>query len=157
MSTTVAGATNPKRSIALKLTVIARQLRQNFDHSIEGSDLTRAKWSLIAAVARNPGATQHAIANALEVREITAGRLIDRLCEAGYLERRPKPNDRRAYCVFLTARAQPMLEKLEELARLHESEIFAGLNEQDLETLDTLLDSVAHDLAVARTAGTAAK
>src|SRR5580658_7883475 len=89
---------NRRRSIGLKLSVIARQLRLSFDQSAERSGLTRAKWTLIAAVARAPGATQRVIAEALEVREITAGRLIDRLCEEGYLRRDANPNDRRAYC-----------------------------------------------------------
>jgi len=133
-------------------------MRQNFDRSVQETELTRAQWALVAVVARNPGATQRSIAEALEVREITAGRLIDRLCESGYLKRGENPNDRRAYCVYLAAGAQPMLlQKLEEFAKLYESEIFAGFDEQDLEELDRLLDSVAHDLAVARNTGTPGK
>src|SRR2546430_2587651 len=96
-----------KKSIALKLSVVARQLRVSFDQSAEQSGLTRAQWTLVAVVARHPGATQRAIAEALEVRETTADRLIDRLCDEGYLSRRESPNDRRAYCVYLTAAAQP--------------------------------------------------
>ena len=87
--------------------MVARQLRRTFDQSAERSGLTRAQWHLIAAVARNPGATQRIIAEALEVREITAGRLVDRLCDDGYLRREANPNDRRAYCVYLTSAAQP--------------------------------------------------
>src|SRR6266436_1877115 len=110
-----------KRSIALKLTVVARQLRVTFDQAVEQSGLTRAKWTLIAAVARNPGATQRVIAEALEVREITAGRLIDRLCAEGYLTRREHPTDRRAYCVYLAPAAQPVLDTLGKLAKIHEA------------------------------------
>src|SRR6266436_3664377 len=128
-----------KRSIALKLTVVARQLRVTFDQAVEQSGLTRAKWTLIAAVARNPGATQRVIAEALEVREITAGRLIDRLCDEGYLRREANPSDRRAYCVYLTSAAQPLLDKLDELAKVHEGIIFAGFQADELEKLDALL------------------
>jgi MarR family transcriptional regulator for hemolysin len=136
--------------VAIKLTVISRQLRLRFDQSVERSGLTRAKWTLIAAVARHPGATQCVIADALEVREITAGRLIDRLCEEGYLQRRENPKDRRAYCVDLTPAAQPLLNKLEELARIHEKEIFATLDAQDLMKLGQLLDAISHNLSAAR-------
>jgi MarR family transcriptional regulator for hemolysin len=138
---------NKKRSIALKLTVVARQLRVTFDQSAERSGLTRAQWHMIAVVSRNPGATQRTIAEALEVREITAGRLIDRLCEEGYLKRDPHPSDRRAYCVFLTPAAQPVLDKLDELAKVHEAVIFAGFESGDLEKLDSLLDAIAGNLA----------
>jgi MarR family transcriptional regulator for hemolysin len=141
---------NRKRSVGLKLSIIARQLRMSFDQTVERNGVTRAKWTLIAAVAHNPGATQRMIAAALEVREITAGRLIDRLCEEGYLKRRENPNDRRAYCVYLTPAAQPVLDKLDELARSHEKEVFAGMDEEDIERLDELLDTVARNVSAAR-------
>ncbi len=137
-----------KRSIALKLTVIARQLRLRFDQSIVQRGVTRARWSLIAAVARNPGATQRAIAAMLEVTEVTAGRLIDRLCTDGYLERRENPSDRRGYCVYLTPAAQPVLDKMGEVAKSHENETFADLGEDDLAKLDALLSVIARNLAI---------
>jgi len=137
--------------------VIARQLRVTFDQSVERSGLTRAKWTLIAAVARNPGATQRLIAEALEVREITAGRLVDRLCEEGYLRREENPNDRRAYCVYLTPTAQPVLDTLDELAKFHEAAIFAGFSAEDLDKLDTLLDTIAGNLSDFRSQRAAAK
>ena len=146
-----------KRCIALKLSVIARQLRLSFDQYAEQSGLTRAKWTLIATVAARPGATQRQIAEALEVREITAGRLIDRLCDEGYLRRRENPTDRRAYCVYLTTAAQPVLDKLDEVARLHEIELFTGFDTEDLERLDASLDALARNIAAGKNLRVAAK
>jgi MarR family transcriptional regulator for hemolysin len=141
---------NQKRAVALKLIVIARQLGQRFDQVVEGDGLTRAKWSVIVAVARRAGATQRTIASMLEITEVTAGQLIDRLCADGYLERRANPKDRRAYCIHLAPTAQPLLLKLGEMARIHEDQTFAGLAEDDLFRLDALLDLVARNLASAR-------
>jgi MarR family transcriptional regulator, transcriptional regulator for hemolysin len=153
----VAAKRSRKRSVALKLTVIARQLRVTFDQSAEQSGLTRAQWTLIATVARNPGATQRIIAEALEVREITAGRLVDRLCKEGYLKRQEDPSDRRAYCVYLTGAAQPLLDKLDELAKIHEAAIFAGFEARDIEQLDAYLDVIARNLSSIRTVRAVAK
>jgi MarR family transcriptional regulator for hemolysin len=139
-----------KRAIGLKLTVIARQLGKRFDQAVEHDGLTRAKWSAVVAVARNPGATQRSIAAMLEITEVTAGQLIDRLCADGYLERREHPTDRRAYCLHLTPAAQPLLIRLGEIAKVHEDETFAGFNEQDLARLDALLDMIASNLAACR-------
>ena len=139
------------RSVALKLSVVARQLRVSFDQSAETCGLTRAQWTVIAVVARNPGATQRTVAEALEVREITAGRLVDRLCEEGYLRRDENPSDRRAYCVHLTPAAEPLLAKLDDLARLHEARIFSGFESEALEKLDSLLDRIARNLSELRT------
>ena len=139
-----------KRAIALKLTVVARQLRVTFDQSAEESGLTRAQWHVIAAVSRNPGATQRMIAEALEVREITAGRLVDRLCEEGYLKREEHPSDRRAYCLYLTPAAQPVLDKLDELGKVHEAAIFAGFDTAELEKLDALLEAISRNMSLFR-------
>ena len=145
---TIAQPSSRKRLVGLKLSVIARQLRLRFDHSIKRRGVTRAKWTLIATVASRPGATQRAIATLLEVTDVTAGRLIDRLCEDGYLERRQNPNDRRGYCVYLTPAAQPVLDQIDEVAKLHEEETFANLDDDDLERLDALLSIVARNLAI---------
>lgn len=139
-----------QRAIALKLTVIARQLRQRFDQTVEHDGLTRAKWRVIVAVARCAGTTQRAIAAMLEITEVTAGHLIDRLCADGYLERREHPKDRRAYCIHLTPAAQPLLGRLEEVAKIHEDEAFAGFAEEDLLRLDELLDDISRNLAACR-------
>ncbi len=157
MGSTIAPQRSKRRSVALKLTVVARQLRVSFDQAVERSGLTRAKWSLIATVARNPGATQRMIAEALEVREITAGRLVDRLCDEGYLKRRENPKDRRAYCVYLTPAAQPLLDKLDELAKIHEAKIFDGLTADDLEKLDAYLDAIADNVSNVRSVRAASK
>jgi MarR family transcriptional regulator for hemolysin len=141
----------------LKLTVVARQLRVTFDQSAEQSGLTRAQWTLIATVARNPGATKRTIAEALEVREITAGRLVDRLCDEGYLRRDANPSDRRAYCVYLTKAAQPVLDTLDKLANVHEAAIFAGFEPQDVEKLDELLELISRNLSEFRSQRAAAK
>lgn len=105
---------------------------------------------MIAVVASRPGATQRIIAEALEVTAATAGRLIERLCEEGYLERRESPTDRRARNVSLTPAAQPVLDQLVALAAIHDAETFAGLNDQDVATLESLLDRIAANVAQAR-------
>lgn len=138
----IAEARTLQRRIALKLTVLARQLRKRFDQRIESVGVTRSQWTAIAVVASLPGATQRTIADALDMSEAAAGRLVDRLCQEGLLERRTKEDDRRARCVFLTDAARPMLEQLTAIATEEEVKIFRGLSEADLAELDRLLGAV---------------
>jgi MarR family transcriptional regulator for hemolysin len=139
-----------KRALGLKLSSVNRRLLQQFNQSAELSGMSRAKWTLIATVNRIPGATQRQIATALEVTEVTAGRLIDRLCEDKYLERHENPDDRRSYCVYLTDAAHPVLVRLGELAVIHTNKAFAGLDEADLAKLDALLDVISCNVGAAR-------
>jgi MarR family transcriptional regulator for hemolysin len=142
-----------KRAIGLKMGVTARQIRNLFDHMVERDGLTRGKWRLIATVARIPGSTQRSIATILEITDATAGQLIDRLCADGYLERREHPKDRRAYCVYLTQAAEPLLVRLDEVAKVLEEQIFAGLEEEDLLQLDAMLEAIARNVAACRDRG----
>jgi DNA-binding MarR family transcriptional regulator len=141
---------NRRREIGLKLSVLARQMRQRFDERVERMGVTRAKWVLIAAVAGDPGTTQREIAAKLEVSDVTAGRMIDRVCADGLLERRENPQDRRAYRICLTPAAQPVLAKLATAAEAYEEEMFACMSEAELEMLDGLLDKLAVHLGNSR-------
>jgi MarR family transcriptional regulator for hemolysin len=141
---------NRRRSIGVKLAVLARQMRQRFDTRVEAMGVTRAKWMLIATVAHNPGVTQRNIASLLEVTDVTAGRLIDRMCADGLLERKENPQDRRAYCVDVTAAAEPVLKNLAAAVADYEEEVFAMLDESELATLDRLLDKLSKGLVNSR-------
>jgi len=129
------------------MTVISRMMRQDFDRRIANVGVTRSQWSMIVAVARHPGSTQRQVSELLEMSEASAGRLIDRLCADGLLERQERNDDRRARSVFVTDKAKPILEQLGEIARASEGRVFQGLSEDDLEQLSRLLDKVYRNLA----------
>lgn len=135
-----------RRGAGIKLTVTARQLGRHFDQAVEALGLSRAKFGVIAIVSRYPGATQRTIAELLEVTEVTAGRLIERLCADGYLERRPDPGDRRAHRIHLTEKTTPLLDRLGTMAGEHEAAVFAGLEDEEVAKLVDLLDRIAGNL-----------
>jgi DNA-binding MarR family transcriptional regulator len=129
-----------RRNIGLRLTVLARLMRSKFDRIVSDLNVTRSQWAMIAVVSRRPGATQRTIAEALEMSEASAGRLIDRLCADGLLERRDRDDDRRARAVYLTKAAEPLLAKLAEIARKGEEEMFKGFSPDEIDRLEDLLD-----------------
>ncbi|MCB2076624.1 MAG: MarR family transcriptional regulator [Novosphingobium sp.] len=135
-----------KTNIGLRFTVLARMLRNQFDRRVASLGVTRSQWSMIAVVARKPGATQRVIAEALEMSEASAGRLIDKLCAEGFLERRERDDDRRARAVFLTDAATPMLEKLAEIGKQSEEVMFKGFTDEDLDNLLAYLDKIYENI-----------
>ena len=110
-------------------------------------NITRSQWGLIAVVARRPGSTQRMIAEVLEMSEAAAGRLIDRLCADGLLERRARDDDRRARAVYATEAAQPLLAKAAEVGQANAERIFQGLDEAQLEQLAQSLGVIYDNLA----------
>lgn len=135
-----------RRSIALRINVLARLMRIRFDREVAVLNITRSQWSMIVVVLRLPGATQRMIAEALEMSEASAGRLIDRLCAEGLLERQERFDDRRARAVYLTPAAQPLLAKLEEIGAAGEARLFRGFSEVELDALDAALGRIHANL-----------
>ena len=89
-------------SIGLLLIDTGRLLRKRFEQNVRGTGLTRAQWQVLKEIYVQEGLNQGALAELLEVEPITVGRLVDRLEQAGLIERRPHPTDRRAKQIVLT-------------------------------------------------------
>ena len=104
------------RSLGFLLGDSSRLLRKRFDRLARSFGMTRAQWRVIAVLRRDEGINQTAMADIMEIEPITLGRHIDRLEEAGWVERRPDPDDRRAWRIFLTDKVQPVLEEMENIA-----------------------------------------
>jgi MarR family transcriptional regulator for hemolysin len=145
MITTTEARNESQRHIGLRLNVLARLLRNIFDRKVSDLSVTRSQWQMIVVVARKPGVTQRTIAEALEISEASAGRLIDRLCADGLLERRERDDDRRARAVYITEKAEPLLAKLAEIASVNEERLFKGFSEQELDNLQNYLDRMHHN------------
>ncbi|MFM9882080.1 MAG: MarR family winged helix-turn-helix transcriptional regulator [Burkholderiales bacterium] len=117
-------------SLGFLLADVSRLMRRAFQQRLEGSTLTLAQARALVYVSRNEGVRQVDLADLLEVQPITLARLIDQLAEAGLVERRPDPVDRRAYQVFLTRAAAPQLAAIEQVAKTIRAEALHGFSEQ---------------------------
>ena len=60
-------------------------------------------------------------------------RIVDRLEEAGLVERTRDPDDRRAWRLNLTAKARPLIEKLQAVGAKLVDQAFAGIDPNDIE------------------------
>ncbi|WP_298692843.1 MarR family transcriptional regulator [uncultured Sphingomonas sp.] len=127
-------------SIPFRISWIARLQTQRFDVRAKDVGLTRAQWRVIATIAFDEGAMQSDVASRLEVANVTAGRIIDRLEEMQLIERRADPADRRANRLYLTAAAGPVLERLTEVGAQEEAAELKGLSNADRALLTGLLD-----------------
>jgi DNA-binding MarR family transcriptional regulator len=111
----------------------AHALRKAFDRRAVGLGVTRAQWKVLFRLDRKPGLRQIELADMLDIEPITLSRIVDRLEESGFVERRPDPSDRRAWRLHVTAEAQPLIAKLKAVADDMISEAFAGIEPNDIE------------------------
>jgi DNA-binding MarR family transcriptional regulator len=134
------------RNVAFLATDIGRLFRKRFEANSQGSAVTGPQWRLLLAIERQPGATQIALANLLEVEPITAGRMIDRLSRAGMVERRPDPADRRAWRLHLTTNAQPKIVEARARSETLIDHALAGFTTGEREQLLGLLERLRDNL-----------
>ncbi|MEG3143797.1 MarR family transcriptional regulator [Sphingomonas sp. RT2P30] len=99
-------------SLAFLISDVSRLMRRRFDERARAIGVTRAQWRTLTTLSRHEGINQGGLAELLEVEPITLCRMIDRLAEAGLVERRPDPGDRRAWLIFLTDKARPLIAQL---------------------------------------------
>ena len=136
-----------RRNIGTRLGILARVLRNGFDRQTASLNVTRSQWAMIVVVSRRPGASQREIAETLEMSEASAGRLVDRLCADGLLERRLRKDDRRTRAVFLTDQATPLLDDLTAIAEKFEARMFEGFSEDELDKLADYVERVRENVA----------
>jgi DNA-binding MarR family transcriptional regulator len=106
----------------------AHALRKAFDRRAVGMGVTRAQWKVLFRLERVPGLRQIELADMLDIEPITLSRIVDRLEEAGLVERVADPADRRAWRLHVTPKAQPLIAKLQAVADEMIAEAFAGVD-----------------------------
>ena len=141
--------TDPERMLGFVVHDLARLMRRRYEQyaRAEQLGLTRTQCSVLAHLARQEGVNQATLAQSLDIEPITLVRLLDRLQEAGFIQRKPDPQDRRAYVLELTPKARPMLERIYGLAAKVYEEAQAGLSKAETAQLLSLLHRTKANLA----------
>src|SRR5271165_3914443 len=94
------------------LAELHRLLRAFADKEAARYGITRAQWAVLARIERSEGMKQSELAEQMEMQPITLTRLIDKLCDNSWIERRGDDTDRRVNRLYLRKAARPLLAKL---------------------------------------------
>jgi MarR family transcriptional regulator for hemolysin len=135
---------------------ISRLMRTQFDDRARDLGLTRSQWRVMVFLARSEGINQAGLADLIELDRMTLGRMVDRLEASGWVERRPDASDRRAYRLYLTDAARPLLDRMILLANDLQEIALDGLSAKDRETLRGLLNAIMNNLTARQSARNAA-
>lgn len=133
-------------SLGFLLADVSRLMRRNFDQRARSIGVTRNQWRVLTLLVRHEGSNQGNLADLLEVEPITLCRMVDRLQESGLVERRPDPQDRRAWRLFLTPTSRPLLDELRGHAAALFCDATTGLSETQQSELHAALDTIRANL-----------
>lgn len=134
-------------TIGFLLNDTARMFRRDFNARTKDSGITALQSRVLTYLARYPGIRQGPLAELIEVEPITLSRMVDRLEEGALVERRADPSDRRAWQLYLTAQAEPLLDHLRQTAKAVVAEATEGMSEAERETLTALVERVRANLS----------
>lgn len=134
-------------NFAFEIVESARLIRREANKRAAVLGATKAQWRVLAYLKRSgDGARQVELAEALDVEPITLCRMIDRLEESGFVERRRDDHDRRAWRIHLTPAAAPVLMKLEAMGRAFNADMLTGISEADKQAALRVLGRIRDNL-----------
>lgn len=134
------------RNVGFIVHDVARLMRVAFDRRGKELGLTRSQWWVLTALYAKEGITQSELADFMDLEKATLGRLLDRLEEKAWVERRADPIDRRIKRVFLTETVQSLMRQLREIAADIRRDAVEGLTGEEQEHLFDLLQRVKGNL-----------
>ncbi|WP_156164392.1 MarR family transcriptional regulator [Bradyrhizobium sp. LTSP885] len=125
---------------------VFRLIRVYADKEASRYGITRAQWAVLSKVERSEGMKQTELAELLEMQPITLTRLIDKLSNAGWIERRSDQTDRRVNRLYLKKAARPLLGKLAGLRSELTATALEGISPADAHRLLTQLDQIKENV-----------
>lgn len=136
-----------ERAFGFVLHETARLLSKRFDQKARAIGLTRAQCSVLFRLSIQEGLNQARLAELMEMEPISLARLVDRMEQAGWIERRADPADRRARRLYMTAKAKPVFERMIAVGLETRGEALAGISQADRERMIDLLIQVRRNLS----------
>jgi MarR family transcriptional regulator, transcriptional regulator for hemolysin len=138
---------NPLRTFGLFLKDTTRLYTQRFEQRASALGLTLPQCKVLVCLAKHEGVSQAQLGELTDLEPMTLVRILDRMESDGWLERRNDPADRRARCLYLKAKAKPVMDDIWHLADLTRREAFAGIPWKHADLMIELLEKVQSNFA----------
>jgi MarR family transcriptional regulator, transcriptional regulator for hemolysin len=125
----------------------ARLMRKRFETLAAAYGLSAAQWRLMVRLVKEEGVAQARLAELLEIEPISVSRLLDRMEESGWVERRQDAGDRRVRTIFPTEKSRRTFGEVKAVAGEVYEEALAGLSPDQrratIRGLSTIVDNLS--------------
>lgn len=122
--------------------VAHRQAVVFFSRHLEKLDVSGGQFPYLFCIRDHPGLTQDQLAEKTMTDKSTAAKAVRQLVDAGYVERRVSDDDRRAYNLYNTAKAETVYKHIGEAIDLFNTRLTRGLTEVERLLLQMLLEKL---------------
>jgi len=120
---------NLEKRFSFLVADVSRLSGKRFDDLARATlDLTRAQYRALAYLTHHGEINQASLADLMEVAPISAGRLLDRMEEGGWIVRRANAEDRRERMVSVTEKAEQALHAAREVGDMVTAQALTGFS-----------------------------
>jgi MarR family transcriptional regulator for hemolysin len=139
------------RNFAFLMRDVSRLYVSFFERFASELGLTLSQCKVLGHLSRNEGISQARLAVLSDTDPMTLVRILDRMQDDQWIERRPDPSDRRAHRLHLRDAARPVLQRMWKIAEECREEAMVALSVSEREQLIGLLERVHETLSALET------
>lgn len=122
-----------ERTFAQSLLRLARIYRREVNRALAAHGISDAKAMPVLHIARaGDGVRQGVLAEEIGVEGPSLVRILDQLCQAGLVERRDDPTDKRAKTLHLTTEGKALAAVVEDAVQVVRAQMLANVGDDDL-------------------------
>jgi MarR family transcriptional regulator for hemolysin len=132
--------------IGLQLVRSAKVLSRAFDDALAAAGGTLATWLVMISLKSQRLGNQRELAEAIGIQGATLTHHLNAMEADGLVTRQRDPANRRIHRVELTERGETMFRQLRSAAAAFDRRVRAGISEQEVATLEGLLDQLRHNV-----------
>lgn len=140
---------DPHAALLTALSTTARKMRTLFDSRVRERGLTLARARALLLLAENREWNQRGLAEALDIEQPSAVRLLDGMEKQGLVFRTSVTNDRRAKHIKLTDAAQVQLREIQEIVDTIRRELLEDLEPEDLAATLRIVQAISRTVETA--------
>jgi DNA-binding MarR family transcriptional regulator len=129
-------------TLAEAFRAVSRQLRQQTQQALAPWDVTPSQARVLGVLTRHGPVRLGALSEHLRIAPRSATEVVDALADAGLVERRPDPADRRATLVALTEPGTRVAAGIRAARAAEADGFFARLDDADRAALARLLEKL---------------
>ena len=131
------------RGAAFLISQIGAHSSRRWNERVQSVGLDSRAVMLLWNVAVEEGRSQRELAEALRLPGSRVVALVDRLEAGGWLRRRLSTTDRRTRALHLTPKGRTLVDRIMDIAAVHEDDLTSGLRSRDRSQLVGLLTRIA--------------
>lgn len=132
-----------ENSFGFLVQTLARRLDIQMRDELKAHDVDLKIFANLMFLSEKDGVNQREIGNELNFPEYYTSRNVDALVERGFAERRPDPNSRRSFLIFLTPAGKAKAKQLPHVIKLVNDNILGELSAAERKQVISLLQTVA--------------